>query len=54
MKRYFATLLVMAFAAGFTQQASAGISINIRYDSYREYLEIQAVATAISKAGKIE
>lgn len=54
MKRYFATLLVMAFAAVFTQHASARISINIRYDNYREYLDLQAVATAFSKAGDIE
>ena len=54
MKRYFATLLVMAFAAVFTQHTSARISINIRYDNYREYLDLQAVATAFSKAGDIE
>ena len=54
MKRYFATLLVMAFAAGFTQQASARININVRYDNYREYLDLQAVATAFSRADNIE
>lgn len=54
MKRYFATLLVMAFAAGFTQQASARISINIRYENQREYLDLQAVATAFSRADNIE
>ncbi len=54
MKRYFATLLVMAFAAGFTQQASARISINIRYENQREYLDLQAVANAFSRADNIE
>lgn len=52
MKRYSATLLVIAFAALFTQQASARISVNVSYN-FREYLDLQAVATAFSRSDDI-
>ncbi|OJX88960.1 MAG: hypothetical protein BGP01_01295 [Paludibacter sp. 47-17] len=54
MKRYFATLLVMAFVAGFTQQASARLTVNVRYGNFREYLDLQAVATTFSRSDNIE
>lgn len=54
MKRYFATLLVMAFVAGFTQQASARINVNVRFGNFREYLDLQAVATTFSRSDNIE
>jgi hypothetical protein len=52
MKRFFAILLVMAFAASSTQHLSAQISVNVRY-GLRDYLDLQAVATAFSQSRNI-
>lgn len=52
MKRYFAILLVMAFAASSTQHVSARISVNVSY-GYHESLDLQAVATAFYRSDDI-
>ena len=52
MKRYIAILLVTAFAASLSQHALAHLTATNRY-AYRDYLDLQAVATAFSRSDNV-